>query len=204
MLLTLRQAIALEKVSEVLGRAGVRTIQDHLRARDASHPNALGGRRTHFWSAAARSTTYRTVSDGALISISHAGAALQYFGGTVRPVNRKFLSIPAIPEAHGMSPSDFSDLEPITFRLPGRPPLHARVQRDQQRISFRKDTRKGAAEGAKRLKRGAETRGIIYFWLVKSATIGPHPDVLPPTETIQADANTAVASYLSRWKARTT
>lgn len=182
---TLSVAIDGEGVKQVAGRAGVRTVQDHLRGLDKSRANALGGRRTHFYAAAAMSTNYRTVSDGALISIPHQGFAQRYHGGTIKPVNTKYLTIPARPEAHGHAASDFNDLEPLIRYRDGAPRAIALVDRQRSNTSTRETT-----------------GGDIYFWLVKSVTQAADSTVLPSEDTIAADALQAISSYVDRQIAR--
>lgn len=65
-----------------------------------------GGRR--YWKDLARSVQVRQVSEIAVsVSSSQTGAGLKQFGGTVRPVHAKALTIPIVPEAKGRTAYEF-------------------------------------------------------------------------------------------------
>ena len=67
---------------------------------------AKGGRR--YWKDLARSLQVRRISDTAVtVSSSQAGAGLKQFGGTVRPVMAKALTIPITAEAKGKTAYEF-------------------------------------------------------------------------------------------------
>jgi len=153
---------------EVTGRSAVNLIQKHLRDRDRTHPNKLGGRRTHFYAAAARGTSFQLVADGALIAINKEGIRQRLLGGTIRPIRAKALAIPARPEAHGRSPREFDDLFLV------------------KRASFAALARKS----------GRTIR--IMYWLRKSVTQRPDPDVLPSRQTIAEHVAKDLAAHLAR------
>jgi hypothetical protein len=46
--------------------------------------------------------------------------------------------------------------------------------------------------------KAAKTRGMLFFWLVKSATIRPHPDVMPANQAIMDEVKRAVAQIVMR------
>jgi len=154
----------------VAGRAGVNIIKGHLRGLDRQRSNKLGGKRSHFYSAAAAATSYHVVSGGAVVSIAHQGFAQRYYGGTIRPVNAKALAIPARPESYGRLPSDFSDLFVMRW--------------------------KGGSRAALVRTEGGALR--IYFWLVKSVTQRGDPTVLPSEEEITSAVYDAIGSFLRR------
>jgi hypothetical protein len=113
----------------------VRTlVQDHLGALDANRANQLGGKRTHFYAAAARGVSYATGSEGVDISIHQTGIAQRYFGGTIKPVNSKYLTIPADPESYGHRAGEFNNL----MLLWGKNGPYALAERESQDISIRK------------------------------------------------------------------
>lgn len=65
-------------------------------------PNRLRAPKTGWWAAVARSTHVVNVTDrSAVVSISHRGIALQVYGGWVYPREKKALTIPVHPDAHG-------------------------------------------------------------------------------------------------------
>lgn len=178
----LRGGLDQERVNAVIGGSARRIVQDHLRTLDKSKANKLGGKRTHYFAQAARSTNYRSDVDGVTVAISQVGIGLRYFGGEVRPVNGKYLTIPARAEAHGRRAGEFNNLEIVW----GKNGPRALAERRATAIRFNK---KGVSRG--------ETRGGgIMYWLVKSVTQTPDPDVLPKSDTILFGARSALLNHV--------
>lgn len=168
----------------IAGRAVANAIRSHLFRRDGTHPNSLGGRRTHFWAQAARSTNFQPKPDGAEVTISFLGFRLQFEGGTIKPVNKKFLTIPVAAEAHGRRASEFDDLEFAV--VPGYGPALVRAQSQQIKV------------GKKGVTPGSVQGGEVIFRLAKQATIPAHPDALPAVEIMKREAVAALTGYYNR------
>lgn len=82
-------------------------LRDHYAELDTK-PNKLGGDKTHFWARVAKSTDVAEfTATGAVVSVSDVRYKIQLFGGTVKPVNGKFLTIPLIAGAHGMRVAEY-------------------------------------------------------------------------------------------------
>jgi len=170
-----------DAVNPVVGRAGVNVVRQHLFSVDQTHANKLGGKRTHFFADAARSTNFREEGSGVTVSINHVGIGLRYFGGEVRPQNAKVLTIPAIAEAHGRRAGEFQNLEIV---WPKGRSTGALVEVQHTEIKVMKDRRKGQ-EGKFRIKKVRDVGyGKVFFWLVAKATMQPDPSVLPSGDLI--------------------
>jgi len=181
----LEKDIEPDRVAPIIGRAGVNHIKGHLVSLDNSRANRLGGKRTHFYASAARSTNFQITSEGVVISINHVGVAQRYFGGTIRPVNAKRLTIPASAEAYGKRAGEFGKLEPVF----GRNGI----------VGLRRPKHKTAG----RTRQGRYTRGgEILFWLVKSATQAADKSVLPTEAELGAEVREQVGTYIERQKNR--
>lgn len=176
----LRTFLSQDKVRNIAGRAGVNITRDHLFAIDSERGNGMGGRRSHFYSSAARSVHYKDTSDGVMIVISKTGIAQRFFGGTIRPVNAKKLAIPATPEAYGRRPGEFTNLEAVF----GRRGAYALAER---RATTLRKTRKGFAKGA-------EVGGKIMYWLVDKVEQDPDPTVLPTDQSLCSGIMDAIYS----------
>lgn len=75
----------------------------HFRAKNAT-PNKLGGARTNFWAEIADATQLTGVTpDGATIAIADQRIPLHIHGGTVRPREKKALTIPLAQRQRGDS-----------------------------------------------------------------------------------------------------
>lgn len=199
MLLRLQAGVSVAQSGPVAGRAVSNLVRSHLFARNASHPNQIGGRRTNFWAQAARSTQMQPTATGAEVGINLLGFRLQYAGGTVRPVRRRYLTIPAVPEAHGKLASEWPDLEFAFVKDSSsgrmRPAL---VQAKQTEIRITKGGRKGPKVSAVASTLGNQA----IYWLTKKATIPAHPEALPTVAAMGASASAALSSYYRRIIAR--
>lgn len=129
-------ALQPKSIAMVAGRSGRNTVRDHLFAINGGRANKLGGRRTNFYTRAARSTRFTHDESGAVIAIKHTGVRLQYHGGTITAgqngSGKKFLTIPVSPKAHGKRASEFDGLKLIPLKPANKallvlpPPKHAK------------------------------------------------------------------------------
>jgi hypothetical protein len=182
--------VPMEGVRRVAGRAVINALRAHFDRLDQERPNALGGRRTHFYRQVAHSIQQpRTEGENVVISINHVGAAQRFFGGTIRPVNAKYLTIPARAEAYGKRAGEFKDLE-VLWSWRQRRPI-ALIQRSQTRMTTAR------RKGEKRVLRGEEFGGGVFFWLVKAVTQKADPTVLPPEETVSAAVTPAIQDFIN-------
>ena len=180
-------------VRRVMGRAVGRLISDHLYRLNSERPNALGGRRTNFWSAAAKSVSFQETPDGAVVSISQIGIRQRFQGGFIRPVNRKYLTIPAAPEAHGRRASEFSNLR-FGFGVNKYGNLQpALVEASASRVKFIR-----GLGGALKTKNLGGTGGKVMFWLARRAFQRADPTVLPTLSEMEQTAAAAAAGHLER------
>jgi hypothetical protein len=180
------------ELRKVMGAAIRKALMLHLARLDAERPNALGGKRTHFYGEAARSVNQPELdgADGIKVAITHPGIAQRYFGGTLRPVKKQWLAIPARTEAYGHSPLEHHDLHVVLFRKN----LAALVQNEQTRITIGRRRK----DGTRNLKAGETTGGGIFYWLKKEVTQQEDKTVLPP----EADLETAALTEGEAWTAQ--
>lgn len=176
----LKAGLAPARLQPIVGRAAHQVYRKHLVGLNSARPNALGGTRTNFYTSAARGTQFRIQGDYVIVSINQVGIALRYFGGTVRPKVKKFLTIPARAEAHGKRASEF-DL----VVLWNRTGPYALARRRDLRAGLARDF-VGPGRG-----RGAE----VLFWLVKEVTQRADPTVLPDQLEVESAAAAAVNAY---------
>jgi hypothetical protein len=171
-----------------IGRGASERIRAHLFALDGTRPNRLGGRRTHFYAAAAKSTHYTAQPGEAEVTVSKVGIRQRLEGGTIRPVRKKYLTVPAVAEAHGRRASEFQNLV-LRYGAGGRPVALAEAPATQVAFERRKD-------GTARTVKGRGLGGRVIFWLVKSVHQKPDPTVLPAEDQIAAAAAAAADEYL--------
>lgn len=148
------------------------TVLRHIRTKLVSTPNKLGAQSTGFWQKAANSVVARSTAQEAVVEITHRGVALQYYGGTVTPKNKKALTIPIHPDAHGKWVGDFP--QGTIFRIPGTALLARKV---------------GDASSAQIQP---------LFLLRRSVKVNSNPDVLPTEDEIRTAALDAGKAFVER------
>lgn len=161
--------------------------------------NALGGRSTGFWKSVAESITSEATADEATVTFHHRGVALRYFGGTVKPVTRKALSVPVHKSAHGLNASEYPGtlaFIPATtqfgpFRAGGGQDTVGYLVRGVERTITR-----GKNKGKTRVVPLARPAGEMIYVLRKTTHHEPDPNILPPDAEILRTAREAAEDYL--------
>lgn len=174
---------------------GVRfLLMGYLRGLDASRPNKLGGKRTHYYADLARGVTYDITSDGAEVHVTGTGVALHYYGGVVKPgPGKRFLTIPVDPEAYGRRAREFTNLEIAWGKSKdGKPrPIGLVTKSD-----YVYKTRKNRKTGVKEVVDATYEAGRWMYALVYSATIPEDKTILPDADSLSLSAVTAVNDYV--------
>lgn len=162
-------------LNKYVGMGFARTLQRHFKTLD-KRPNKRGWRRLGFWGGIARATSFLSANEsGATVSISGVEGSMfaaKVFGARITPKGgKKFLAIPAIESRYGVMPST----------LP------------QGELQFRR-TRKGGILG----KISADGAMTVHYWLVRSANIPRDAAALPSPESVRADAEKSISTYLHK------
>jgi hypothetical protein len=187
-----------EQLNPIVGRYARNAYRTHLVGLNSQRPNALGGKRTQFYYRAARATDVRAEGEFVIVSINQVGIGLRYFGGTVKPKTKKYLTIPAIPEAHGKRASEFGDLH---FAFERHPKLDVLMPALVQGAASLIGIRRGP--GGARVRAVGERRRRVVFWLAKQATFQPDESVLPHPQQVAAEAGRVVLDYANLlWQRR--
>lgn len=199
----------LERLHGVMAAAVAKQVREHLVGYSQDHPNKLGGKRTFFFRDAAMSTAHYATSAEGTVTVAKTGIRLQYYGGTVEPGRNpsskggkptRFLTIPACAEAYGRRASEIPNLT-VLF---GRKGPYALVEESATRLLGKgKSLNKGESYVVKRGDLKAARGGRIMFWLAASATVGPHPEILPlPGDMASAAVAAGVKFMLMDAKAK--
>lgn len=157
-------------VNKLIGRAGQTFVRKHFYDLDAKRPNRLGGERVHFYGGAAKSTTFATTADGAVISVNQTGVRQRIQGGTILPKKSKYLTIPARAEAYGKRAREFNNLKVVRFGN-----VLALVVADATKLS----------KGKKGFRAAGETGGGVMYWLVPKVVQKADPSVMPNLEALR-------------------
>ncbi len=161
-------------VEEAMGKGATNAVKSHLFKINSSRPNKLGGQRTNFYSDAAKSTSFTFKPGSVEINVNKVGIRQRVEGGTIRPVNKKFLTIPAVAEAHGRQASEFK----LNLATNSKGEPYALVDRGTGGFSRKK--RKFMSVGS--------TEGRVIFWLAKQAVQKADPSVMPTEEEVSKAA----------------
>ena len=177
-LIDLQGAKAYKVASVAMGEA----VRSHFVARDLV-PNKRGWPKTHFYDRARKQTHFASTASEASVSVSLVGFATHFLGKpeVIKPVNGKYLTLPAIPQAYGRRAREFSDL---VFRMVpdmqgGSRPALVRAQQTVFSLGRRRK------DGTRSIKNPIEVGGEVYFWLVRSVKPKPHPEAFPTDQVLQ-------------------
>ncbi|MCW1884015.1 hypothetical protein OKA04_04695 [Luteolibacter flavescens] len=114
------------ELNQALATRYVEVVQGHWRAKNRKG-NKLKGPRTNFWSKAAQETGITSVTEeGATVTVGgEAGqnVRIHIFGGTIKPKVAKAITIPLVPEAHGLRAAEYEQKHGDLFSIPNVPLL---------------------------------------------------------------------------------
>lgn len=189
----IQSAAQLQGVVLVGARAVGQVVKTHLFGLDTQRHR--GGR--HYYAQAARSVATASVPQGAAVTITQTGFRQRLLGGTIRP-RKKYLTIPAAPEAYGMRAGEFADLQFALVTDPRSESIRpALVRRPSTAISIAR--RKGKDGTVKTtVKQKANLGGEVMFWLVRKVTQKADPSVLPYAEQMSGAAIAAMKGRILR------
>ncbi len=191
---TLAQAQGLALVG---ARAAAIVVRQHLYGLDAQR-HKYG---SHFYRQAGDSVSTGIAPQGAVVSINHQGFRQRLQGGRIAPgLGKKYLTLPASPEAQGKRAGEFAGLRfaivPDQSTAGGT--LRPALVRDAQteiRISKRKKKDGTFSFTAKPVR---ELHPEVMFWLVRSVTQRADPSVLPYDEQLASAATGAISARFTR------
>ena len=161
-----------------VGAALVKLFQDNF---ITLPQNSRGYPTTNFWPRAAKSTNFAELTDGVNINVSQQGVRQRLIGGEIHPTGgKKYLTIPNTPETYGHRAGEFQNLSILWRWSGGSPKAVGLVAQRAVATLIKRSTR-----GKKAYKAVAEQVGqVVMFWLVKSVTQPPNPNVIPSEDQI--------------------
>lgn len=180
------ESVAPKRMAAAIGPAVARLVQRHLRGRGT---NKRGWPTTNFWARAAKATSWAETPQGVVVSVNQIGVRQRYFGGVIKPVNKRALTIPISPVSYGKVASDFPGL----FLLPTKKGAYL-----VQYAGSVPDGRTKKAKGAARRSMGGNAKARkdatlnFLFKLVSQVDQKPDPNVLPSKEAVLEVARGAV------------
>lgn len=193
----IRAALAARTFRPAIGEAAKLTLQTHFRDKEAdpdSHKTAarLSAQPTGVYSQFANATAYVLLDTGVGVSITHPAIQQRIRGGEIKPVNKQWLTIPAIGAAYGKSVADFGDVLQWRWYRSKSGELKGMLVLDADVKKTKTVRRKGKEKKIDKVK----YRSGVYFWAVKSVNQAPDPSVLPTDEDLLTGIDAAVGSWL--------
>lgn len=153
-----------------LGITAETELQEHFRKRN-QEPNRKGWPKQNFWARIRRSTAFAGATNSkATVVIADPAFAMKVYGGTIRPKEKRYLSIPMRAEAYGVRPG--SGLIEGLFAL-----------------------RSGSGKLFLARREGQALR--LYYRLVKKVDMDADPRALPPQSQMDRALTEAAEDYLA-------
>lgn len=183
-----------------LGGRAERALRDHFARREAE-PNKRGWPKQHFWDQIRSATALGTVDGaGATITINDERLAQKIYGGTIRPgLGKKYLAIPEIAEASGISPKSLTNLRPLVRYVNGERRAVALVERKASAIKYGRKRK----DGTRKITQTASILGgAVWYWLVKSVTQRKDERALPDAKGFRRELIEQTREYFKQFSVR--
>ena len=224
-----RMKFSEKELDDVL-KVGARGVSNYLkkfyREKDASEPNKLSSRRSHFWNKQIGGSVNNPVSEGfGKVAVVIASPILPHKvkGGTITAKRAKYLTIPIHPEAYDRSARRFDDLFVIKSKKgnlllvkPDKPSgsvprakFNAKKEAKKKRPNTERSRRENKPLGLKVPERETPTMQeesgfTTYYLLKKSVTQKPWPNSIPTEQQITDVFNDGVEFWASQLEERRT
>lgn len=179
-------------MNDVIGRRVAQGIAKHFRTYSAEHPNKFNANRTNYVARMGDATSHTFDSTGAKVIVAHEGARLRIEGGTIKPITRKYLTIPAIAAAYGKRAGEFNNLSLMFKRAQG-----GKAEAFALGVNPYTPVGKGAPKRKGTIKKQGKDSRQIMFWLVKSANIPGNRNLLPTDDEILQLALDGTKAFLN-------
>jgi hypothetical protein len=173
-------------------------LKGHFRKLDEEKPHKPywngPGRRTHHYGAAARQTSYALEANTIVVTTDREGIASRQRDTDIAPKKKRWLTIPAIAQAHGKVAADFGNLRFVKFS----DTLAALVEKT---VSGATKGQSGKSVIGKRarlaLVKASGYRNLVYFWLKKSVMVPKDETIVPTMQDVEAVATQAARNYFA-------
>ena len=183
-----------------VGEAGKGVLMTHFAAKNAdpkSHRTAMGfgAAPTDLYAEFAQSTSWQPSFAGVTLSVDHVAARQRLEGGTIKPVNSTYLTIPARSESYGKRAREFGETLMVLF---GRNGPYALAAKADHMRTLRRGPRAGQLVPVRGEEKGTAGAGGVYFFLVSESTQPPDPTVLPDNEKLFKGIEASLGTWLDR------
>lgn len=188
-----------------IGLPVLEAIREHFMALNAERHHAWA-KGKGFYEDAANNTNMAVLPDGIEFVTNKTGLQLRAEGGVVFPGRNnscitgkptKYLSIPAIAEAHGHGACEFGNLAFVRFgKSPDAPA--ALIEKTPRGATWSESGRK-----VRNVMKQAKVQGAfgrrVWFWLVTSTTHKPDASVYPDPDKLGDIAEKSLEAYHAKF-----
>jgi hypothetical protein len=182
-----------------VGEAGKLVLIEHFAGKEAEAAGAsqtTSGRRklghVGLYADFARSTSWQTTNDGIIISISHPAIRQRLLGGEIKPVNGKYLTLPARESMYGKRAAEAA--VQLKYGIAYDDELQTWRKALIAESAVTKEVGRARKDGTRRTKVTAEAG--VYFWLVRRVSQRPDPSVLPDDELMVERSVQALSGWV--------
>lgn len=188
----IRERVSPQRLAAEIGPRATRLVQRNFLKLG---PNKHGWPSTHYWNRAAEATNWQEGFGFVMINVNQIGMRQQLMGGDIKPVRAGALTIPAVPDAHGKTARDFSNLK-FGFALdPQSGKMRPALVEKKGVLKIRLGRQK--KDGTKTVFPISTSTGLkAIFWLAKGVHQNPHPEVLPSDEEFGKAMDQSVETLL--------
>jgi hypothetical protein len=187
----IQQSVTPHRMAAEVGPRFTRLVQRNFLKKERSG-NSRGWPSQHFYARAAQATNWQEGFGFVTISVNQIGVRQRLLGGPIKPTGgRKYLTIPAVPEAYGKRASEFNNLEFGFAADPENPGTvaPALVERKATNIKIGKQKK----DGSRSIAPTSSSTGLTaIFWLLAVANQKPDPSVMPSDEEFQTAMDESV------------
>lgn len=197
----IKRRVAEGALNKVMQRGMVNQVKEHFRRLDSQRANALSGRRSHFYADASRETHAGPLNaESFTVAISKVGVAQRYYGGQIRAVKSKWLTIPVHKKTYNRAAREFDlDFRPVNNELAFLVfPNKSRREREEAVQAAAMGQSSSGGSRKRRRAKGGPAQPVIAFVLKREVWQEPDPSVLPTDEELEDEAVSAGNEYLQQ------
>lgn len=181
-----------QEATLIAGRGVAEKARDHFRELAFNRHRNEG---PNFYEQARRSVQNPVVAGNvASVAINQIGIAQRLFGGVIRPVLRKFLTIPAEGNRTGKTAGEFSNLRFGFAENKFGNLAPALIEKSSVLVKLGRKRK----DGSRKETRTELPEGKVMFWLARKVFQRADPTVLPTEAELETAARIPLENYLLR------
>lgn len=204
-----------ERVNKQIGLAGRLALVEFFTKKNAEMKSAtsthqgnpkLGHSRPGLFEKFARATSYTATPSSVTLSVTHPAIRQRVKGGVIKPVRRKYLTIPARAAAYGKSAREAPvELEFAMVKDPRRDVMRPALVASGRKSAKRK-TSPGLLKSLQKLFKGKQRKRAepkltvaqagVWYWLAKKVTQKADPSAMIGKDALLGEIRKNLTGYI--------